>query len=327
MADNKDKEQVTRRQHWLPRTSYLQNFTVDGKVKTYWFGDKGRADFLHTADQKDIAPVNIAVKNNLYETPILPTNTLEDVLAVIEGAYGEVLENKINQGKRLSEEDHEKIALYVSALENRTIKQQAHLNSFLDQLNESGRSISLGHDAPDAADRWTEQMEAMKEVFFAQAMATALEVNKWQPLDFCFLTPASYVDIEFITSDHPVTLTDFARDNSLFGLNHWNKTAECVVPLTPKIALFGNRCGITGYKEIDYNFVREINNRVLRRADKLVISASPIPEYEGKVIVDRMPQSLLLEYVKLPTNGRADKIIKAAKAEEQAEKAKKEDKP
>jgi hypothetical protein len=326
MVKQNNKEQVTHRQHWLPRTSYLQNFTVRGKVKTYWFGEKGRADFLHTAEQKDIAPINIAVKNNLYETPILPTNTLEDVLAVIEGAYGEVLENKIKQGKRLNEEDHERIALYVSALENRTIKQQAHLNSFLDQLNETGRSISLGHNAPDAADRWTEQMEAMKEVFFADAMAIALEVNKWQPLDFCFLTPESYVDIEFITSDHPVTLTDFARDNSPFGLNQWSKTAECVVPLTPKIALLGNRCGITGYKEVDYNFVREINNRVLRRADKLVISASPIPEYEGKVIVDRMPQSLLLEFIKLPTNGRANKIIKAAKAKEQAEQAKTEEK-
>jgi hypothetical protein len=321
MSDSKPKKQITKRQHWLPRTSYLQNFTVDGKVKTYWFGDKGRADFLHTAEQKDIAPVNIAVKNNLYETPILPTNMIEDGLAQIEGAYGEVLEKKIKQGKRLSEEDHAKVALYVSALENRTIMQQKHLNSFLDRLNETGRAISLGHNAPDAADHWTEQMKAMKEVFFAQAIAISLEVNKWQPLDFCFLTPASYVNIEFITSDHPVTLTEFTKDNSPFGRNQWSKTAECVVPLTPKIALFGNRCGITGYKEIDYNFVREMNNRVLRRADKMVISASPIPEYEGKAILDRMPQSLLLNFIKLP-NGRADKIIREQKAREQAEQAK-----
>lgn len=318
------KKQTTRRQHWLPRTSYLQNFTVDGKVKTYWFGDKGRADFLRTAEQKDISPINIAVKNNLYETPIFSTNAIEDALAQIEGAYGQVLEKKIKQGKRINEADHETIALYVSALENRTLKQQAHLNSFLDQLNEAGRSLSLGHNAPEAADRWAKQMEAMKEVFFAQAMAISFDVNKWGPLDFCFLTPASYVNIEFITSDHPVTLTDFAKDNSPFGRNQWSKTAECVVPLTPKIALLGNTCGITGDKEIDYNFVREINNRELRRADKMLISASPIPEYEGKVIVDRMPQSLLLNFVKLP-NGRVDKIIKDQKAREQAEQEKKRD--
>jgi|GEM_PF-761049 len=314
-------KQTTKRQHWLPRTSYLKQFTVEDKVKTYWFGDKGRADFLNTAEQKDIAPVNIAVKNNLYETPILPTNAIEDALAQIEGEYGGVLEKKIKQQKRISQEDHDKIALYISALENRTIMQQEHINSFLDELNETGRAISIGHNSPEAADKWTKKMEAMKEVFFAQWMAVSLDVNKWGPLDFCFLTPASYVDIEFITSDHPVTLVDFAADNSPYGLNQWSKTAECVVPLTPTIALFGNRCGITGYKEIDYNFVREVNNRVLRRADKLVISASQIPDYEGKAMIQRTPQSLLINFAKLP-NGRADKIIKEQKAREQAEQAK-----
>lgn len=306
----KPKKQVTHRQHWLPRTSYLQNFTVEGKVKTYWFGDKGRMDFLHTAEQKDIAPVNIGVKNDLYEAPILPTNAIEDALAQIEGAYGEVLEKKIKLIKKITEDDHAKIAMYVSALENRTIMQQEHVNSFLDELNETGRAISLGHNSPEAADEWTKKMDAMKEVFFAQWMAVSLDVNKWGPLDFCFITPASYVDIEFITSDHPVTLVDFTADNSPYGLNQWSKTAECIVPLTPKIALFGNRCGITGYKEVDYNLVREVNNRVLRRADKLIISASPIPDYEGKAMVQRQAQSLLLSFAKLPT-GRADKIIKS----------------
>ena len=74
--------------------------------------------------------------------------------------------------------------------------------------------------------------------------------------------------------------------------------------------MFGNRCGITGYKEIEYNFVREVNNPVLRRADKMVIAASPIPEYEGKAIIERQPQSLLLNFTKLP-DGRADKMLKA----------------
>jgi hypothetical protein len=156
----------------------------------------------------------------------------------------------------------------------------------------------------------------MEEIFFAESILVSLDVNKWQPLDFCFLRPSDTVDLEFITSDHPVTVTDFIKGNSPFGLNHWHKTAECVVPLTPKIALFGNACGITGYKEIDYNFVREINNRTLRRADKMIISASPIPEYEEKAIVERAPQSLLLNFLRLP-NGQIDKIIKKQDKQEQ----------
>lgn len=309
---DKPKQQRTKRQHWLPRTSYLQNFTVDGKVKTYWFNDKGKSDFIHTAEQKDITPLNIALKKNLYETPLLPDNTVEKVLAQIEGWYGEVLENKIKPNKPLTEDDHEKIALYISALENRTILQQEHLNSFMDELDDRGRAISLAHNAPEAADNWSKQVAEAKDEFFAQAIAVSLDVNKWGPLDFCFLVPSKYVDIEFITSDHPVTLTDFVADNTPYGLNQWSKTAECIVPLTPKIALLGNRCGITGYKDIDYNMVREVNNRTLRRADKIIISAQPIPEYEGKAIVQRAPQSLLLGLVKLP-NGRADKMLKEQK--------------
>lgn len=316
MSNQQIKKQPTKRQHWLPRSSYLQNFTVDSKVKTYWLGNNGRAKFIQTAEQKDIAPINIAVKNNLYETPLLPTNSIENVLAQIEGDYGKVLDNKIKKSKRLTRKDHEKVALYISTLESRTIKQQSHLNNFLNQLNETGRAISLGYNAPDAADRWSKEIEMMEKMFFAESILVSLDVNKWQPLDFCFLRPSDTVDIEFITSDHPVTITDFAKGNSPLGLNHWHKTAECVVPLTPKIALFGNACGITGYKEIDYDFVREINNRTLRRADKMIISASPIPEYEEKAIVERAPQSLLLNFLRLP-NGQIDKIIKKQDKQEQ----------
>jgi hypothetical protein len=77
-----------------------------------------------------------------------------------------------------------------------------------------GRAISLGHNAPDAADRWSKKIEMMEEMFFPESILVFLGVNKWQPLDFCFLRPSDTVDIEFITSDHPVTVTDFAKDNS-----------------------------------------------------------------------------------------------------------------
>jgi len=70
------------------------------------------------------------------------------------------------------------------------------------------------------------------------------------------------------------------------------------------------------FDNILYNFVREINNRTLRRADKIIISASPIPEYEEKAIVERAPQSLLLNFLKLP-DGQIDKIIKKQNKQEQ----------
>lgn len=153
-------------------------------------------------------------------------------------------------------------------------------------------------------------MDDAKEVIFAQWMTTTIEMNKWRPLDFCFLVPARYVDATFITSDHPVTLVDMTMDNSPYGLNQWSKTAECIVPLTPNISLLGNRCGITGYKEIDYNMLREINNRILRRAGKMVIARTTLDEQEVEAIINHKPQSVLLKFLKLPKNGRADKIIR-----------------
>jgi len=310
-----ENKQITKRQHWLPLTSYLENFAAEGKVKTYWLKEGGRADFIKTAEQKDIAPINVGVKKDLYENPHLPVNTIEDSLAVVEGYYLKVLRDKILQHKPLTEEEQEQVALYISTLENRTVLQKKHWEDNMDKLEQKGRNIALAHNAPDAADRWSEQLKTAKDTTFTAALVIAMQVDKWQPLDFCFLVIPDNVDAEFITSDHPVTLTDFTMDNSFYGLNHWHRTAECVVPLTPKIALFGNMCGINGYKEVDYNFVREVNNRILRRADKTLISKSSIEPKEAEMIVRHNPQSLILKFVELP-EGTAHKRLKEAEEKE-----------
>lgn len=306
---------ATRRQHWLPRASYLKHFTKDGKITVYQFKDGDKANFLTTAKKFSVTPENIAHKRDLYETPALPENTIENIFATIESEYGRVLENKILQKKRLYPKDREVIALYISSLENRTPMQQAHVNKFLSDIEATGRAGALAHNAPEAVEDWSRQIEDAKKEFFAQWLAVTLDVNKWGVLDYCFLEIADYVDADFIAGDHPVTLTDFTADNSPYGLNQWHKTAECIVPLTPRLALFGNNCGIKGYKEVDYNFVREINHRTLRRADKMILSAGDVIEYEAKAMVQHMPQSLLLNFVKLP-KGRTDRIIAESKKRE-----------
>lgn len=309
----------TRRQHWLPRASYLKHFTVNGKLTAYKLKDGDKADFLKTAEKFTPTPENIAHKRDLYETPALPDNTLEKYFAEVEAKYGQILEQKILQKKPLNRREHKTVALYVSILESRTPTQQAHLHGFIKQLEENGRALSLAHNSPEAAEKWSKQMEEARQHIFAQWLVTTVEFNKWDVLDFCFLEPASYVsEAEFITSDHPVSLIDYTSDNSPFGKNQWNKTAECVVPLTPKLALFGTNCGINGYQEIDYNFVREINNRTLRRADKVVISHGDVPEYEAKAIVERTPQSLLLKFARLPSGNR-DRILNRVKRQEKVQ--------
>lgn len=312
---DKKKKSSTRRQHWLPLAAHLQNFTVEGKVQVYQFTDGNKVEFAKTAKQFSTNPINVTVKNDLYEAPGLPINLIEDGLAQIENAFNTVLENKIKKHRPLSKLDHEKIAYFVSSLEFRSLAQNNHLQKTMDELEEKGRIMALANNSPQAAEKWSKDVSSARKVIFSQAIGVSLEVNKWQYLDYCFLRPQSLVDIEFITSDHPVSLVDFTADNNFYGLNHWNKTAECIVPLTPNIVLFGNNCGIKGYKEIDYNLVREVNHRILSRADKMVISRNKISEEESRRIVQRTPQSILLSFITLP-KGNIDRELEKLKNEE-----------
>jgi len=61
--------------------------------------------------------------------------------------------------------------------------------------------------------------------------------------------------------------------------------------------------------------VREVNHRVLARAQSMVISAGDVAEYEAGAIVRRTPQSLLLKFARLP-KGQTDRIIEQSKKAE-----------
>src|SRR5205085_1716027 len=128
----------TKRQHWLPRASYLHYFTQSGKLTVYRFKDGDKVNFLSSATSFKPTPENIGLEANLYETPALPDNTLEKAFGVIEAEYGRVLEGKILKKKSLSEEDRQILSLYVSLLEDRTPAQRAHWDGFLKQLEDLG---------------------------------------------------------------------------------------------------------------------------------------------------------------------------------------------
>lgn len=305
------KKQVTRKQHWLPVASHLAQFANDeGVVQVYRYVSKSN-DMLQTAKHFPATPNAIGYENDLYERDDLPTNTVEDNLAVIEAAFGKVLENKIKKHKSLTENDRLVVSQYVGLLRFRTPRHRKHLDDFFQQMEDTGRQVALAHGHPEAGDRFADELNGTRKMMFTDSMAIAQDVDIWWHLDYCFLEIADeYMsEAEFITSDHPVSLIDFTKSNNPFGLHPWHKTAESVVPLTPRLALFGNRVGITGYKNVDYNFLREVNFRTVSASNQMVISHSPIPEYEQKVIIDRFPQSLILHYLDL-SDGRADAILK-----------------
>lgn len=246
---HKPNRQVTKAEHWLPRRSHLAHFTINGKLQVYRFTDGDKRTFVSTAKHFETGPEGVAFENDLYESPGKPTNAVENALAQIEAEYGVVLEDKIKKRIDISDEDHQKIAYYVAALEARTPSQRDHLGGFLDQLENMGRRISIAHDAPDAGERFAQQVDGVRQEFFSDAIAISLDVNNLEPLDYCFLIVDDlFKDMEFVTGDHPVSRVDFTGANSFYGVHPLGKTAETIVPLTPEIALFGNRAGITGYR-------------------------------------------------------------------------------
>lgn len=306
-------KKTTTKEHWLPQSSHLNQFALDGVIQVYRFDEGDRVNFVKTANHFPSSTSGIGFENRLYERPDLPVNTVEDNLAQIEGNFGKVLENKIKLHKTLTSNERAIVASYVGLLQHRTPRQREHLHKTMEQLDLMGKQMALVHGKPRASDRHSAEIHAYKQLIFTDTMAIAQDVGIWEQLDFCFMVVPEYIkETEFITGDNPVSLTDFTQAglNSIYGSHPWHKTAESVVPLTPTIALFGNRVGIVGYKEVDYNYIREVNNRTLMNSSQMIISRTPLTERENEAIAKRFPQSLLLRLLDLP-DGKADEEVKA----------------
>jgi uncharacterized protein DUF4238 len=310
------KPQVTRREHWLPRSSHLAEFAVDEKLQVYRFQDGQKVDFTKTSRHFETGIEGVGLENDLYESPRKPTNAVEKALAQIESDYGKVLDSKIKKQQPLTDLEHQQVAYYIAALEARTPAKREHLDEFLRRVDGMGRQIALAHNAPDAAGRFTSEVNEARQELFTDSIGISLEINNLEPLDFCFLiVDDMFKEMDFVTGDHPVSVVDFTSDNSFYGLHPLSKTAETVVPLTPRIALFGNRAGITGYRTVDANFIREINNRTLPASKQMLIAARPFSDREADAIVRRRPQSILLRELPMP-NGRMDRMLEEIKAKE-----------
>lgn len=157
-------------------------------------------------------------------------------------------------------------------------------------------------------------MEA-QNVPFAQLQLGALDVNRYQYADFLFLVP-QFKDEEtfFITSDFPVSMIDFTNMNTFYPPTPMDATVEVTIPLTPKIALLVNNIGLNGYKEIDHNFMQEINYRTLRRSNKFIISPQKLDDKFTEYNVKRSPQSFLLLFIsdklRAKRHNKVQKILK-----------------
>lgn len=312
-------KQKTKQQHYIPNKSYL-NYFVDQSLDTpalwVYFNKQEVINDAANANCKPITPINLCKESYLYETPHLPVNAIEHALQKIEDDYKSVLDKKIIPQKRLTHVDKRKLSYFFSTLEVRTPLNKENTNDFINQMREMVTHLEEAKMGGQKSDLHKQlDLAQAQNLMFTQMLIAAVDVNRFGHVDMLFLTP----DFEdermfFITSDFPVTMENFVFANSFYPSTPMDATVEVVIPLTPKIAVLCNNIGLNGYKRIDHNFVREVNNRTLRRANKFIISSKKLDKDFGDYTARRFPQSFLLLAIEKKlqdiSHRKVDKILK-----------------
>lgn len=292
----------TEKEHYIPNKSYLDYFTdKDLKPNSLWvyFDKKGVFDDAAKVVPKNITPINLCKESYLYETPRLPVNTIEKMLQNIEDNYKKVLDTKIIPNKPLSPEDRMAIAYFISTLEMRTPLNKKNSDSFISDVKEHVVHLEEQFAKGEKSDLHKQLDNAEKQnLMFTQTLLTATQMNRYQVTDMLFLN-IKFDDEElfFVTSDYPVSMIDFTLMNSFYPPTPLDATVEVTIPLTPKITLLVNHLGLNGYKDIDYNYVCEINNRTLRRSHNFIISPKKLGDRFTDRNIHRYPQSFVLLYL------------------------------
>ena len=296
---NMKKTSHTKQEHFIPRQSYLEYFTDKTDKKPFvWVYESPRGLYqsFDTAIPKQITPFNLCKINSFYETPKSPVNLLEQALAKIEGDYKSILETKILNRIELSEEEKQKVALFISTLEARTPTNKQHYHKFIDDVLNLVKS-NEEQFIKGKKSKLHEELDQGKEenTFFAISVATAIDLNRWRFSDFLFLN-VQYNDDDqfFISSDFPVFQYDFAMMNSFYGVPPNSATIEVTVPLTSQIALLVNNCGFNGYASLDHNMVRELKNRTFNGARGYLLAHKKVDKTFVVRCTDRYRQSFLL---------------------------------
>lgn len=291
-------KQKTKQEHYLPRKSYLEYFGDPNNKSLLWvYQDKKL--FLTDPDKtepKPISAISLCKEGYMYEAPIYPDNAIENTLSQIEGDYKTILENKILKRQELTPVEKETISYFVSTLEMRTPAGRDNINGFIDRVLEQFTALEKQYMGGKVT-KQHEELLAIKNnnSAFAQSVGTSMIVNRWKFSDYLFMFVKFEGDDQFfITSDYPVSLCDFTMMNSIYGIPPLSATAELIVPLTPKVALLVNNIGINGFRDIDPNFVREVNNRTLMYSRKYLMSPNKLNAKFVDGITNRFRQSFLL---------------------------------
>lgn len=254
-------------------TPYVWTFTKDGKTC------------------KNKAPVNIFKENNMYTincTEVGRKLVLEKGLSELEGRFAKLRRDKLNRGKKLTDEDKFLLCVFMSALQSRTRVYRTHLRE------QWGKALKMMEIMKEWAKTATpEQKRAMarstnnsnltlsyndiKELYenpLQNSVPSIIETVSplFFVLDLAILRTNDGVG--FITSDNPCLWFDPESHKRLPLYQQpalVYKTVEITMPISPNQLVFLNRQGINGYIGTKQPIVDELNRRIRFYANEYII--------------------------------------------------------
>ena len=217
---------------------------------------------------------------------------IEHGLSQLEDMFTIIRNKKFNFRRKINQEEHFLICVFIAALHARTRSQLDHISDqwrkplkIADDLAERmktateeqkrsmARMSSLG--SSDKRDSFThEQVREMVENPVGTMLLPMIrtEAPLLAKLDFAIL----YTDAKqgFITTDSPCVWFDpeaYKRPPFYRGPALMYETIEITVPISPSQCILLNRQGLHGYIEVNENAVKEMNRRHRFHASKSYI--------------------------------------------------------
>jgi hypothetical protein len=293
----------TKRHHYLPQC-YLENFLPTDKPKTFWVYDKvGGAPRQQT-------PINTGVEGHLY-TVIGPEGDPDDfvevgILAPADGRVAPILRRWVEPGAQPTKDELSVMVEFLAYMHSRVPRRINHMQEF-GKLYAVRRSQELAC-RPDLLNKYLERYERehpdspapshedLQTSFTNVEERFELSINRQAAMLISLACSRSIAeelasmhwelihlqtDDQFVTCDAP--LVSFASDDSgraVFGAGYGISQAEVSFPVSPSSCLFLNRWAPGNSVVPNKAFVREMNKRTARIAERFVISQKPSSEAE-----------------------------------------------
>jgi len=261
-------------QHIIPQC-YLKQFvdpnTPPGQEPYVWIFDRG------CKRGKKRAPKNILAETDFYTLKIKTGEkdyTIEKTLSQIESEYSSVFEKTIKYKLPLDDRDHVFLCAFVAAMLQRTLKQKANMEGFLDQLITMTEEAEKTHGVePKTSLELKQAKEDAHKLSIVQMIPGITKILFQMNLAFlCSNRRGS-----FITSDAPCFLFNSRLQwQRFYGPGLGQKYVEVRMPLSPEMSVvFSWANNLRGYLEIETDLIHECNRMVFGHSHEYFIANSP----------------------------------------------------